>query len=206
MCSTYMIHKSKRFLLCEDRTRRKYHLGIKHGNEKSWIKMENFYSWGNHRSSSENFPTNRGADYEKILLHTWLKKSPQNPPSNLSDSFPGILSGIVHSIVSSIRSASENLPCRDRAQCTPESWRARQRVVVYVRMAQKHWRWHASKTLTYPSLSWRARGCVCVCVWNPLSHTVLNQQCRGAISCLQLIAQSIHDWYDSGTLESRTCR
>jgi hypothetical protein len=27
-----MIHKSRRFLLCEDRTRRKYHLVIKHGN------------------------------------------------------------------------------------------------------------------------------------------------------------------------------
>ena len=40
----------------------------------------------------------------------------------------------------------------------------------------------------------RARGCVCV--WNPLSHTVLNQQCRGAISCLQLIAQrrGMHSW------------
>ena len=30
---------------------------------------------------------------------------------------------------------------------------------------------------------------VMLCVWNPLSHTVLNQQSRGAISCLQLIAQ-----------------
>ena len=30
---------------------------------------------------------------------------------------------------------------------------------------------------------------VMLCVWNPLSHTVLNQQSRGAISCSQLIAQ-----------------
>ena len=51
------------------------------GNEKSWIKMDNFCTWGNHRSSSENFPTNRGADYQKILLHTWLKKSSEILPA-----------------------------------------------------------------------------------------------------------------------------